>query len=357
MSYNLKRDTIVIRHVPARGHEAVEVTAVLTVTKNTDTIDSVELRPPTAETKILTVPSVVLQMKHLTSLNMMRCGLRTLHPSIAELTSLNVLYLAYNDLVELPDLSPLEHLHTLTVDYNPIDFDAKASAVHNNALRARESVMLLKKKFHYGGVKAAIVTLQCIWKYTSIMKAVNRDAFFHILRRVWNSRFSDVWKRANKRVWDMENYHCEWPVPFVTCYGPSAFACHCGKAVFGDPHAIDVNDYAALAKVQHARNKHFVECYDSSSDGGCTQNSKHFKLNRAVQEVLSRRFHDKDEFSVDMMAALKAYLLEKTAVINPPAYAYHTWKPPTGKFRLHFWSMIEEDVELCIKDFLQIRKK
>jgi hypothetical protein len=150
-------------------------------------------------------------------------GLERLPNAILKLKRLKCLYLKSCPLQAVPDLSQLENLTHLSL---PSSFQASlgVSSIYTSYWAStRALTVMCKKKFYFGGARSAIYTLLLIKKFTTILDLISKDVMNIILGMLYRSRGDAVWKTADKHAYDIETYHCDWPPPFATCFGPRYF--------------------------------------------------------------------------------------------------------------------------------------
>jgi hypothetical protein len=296
---------------------------------------------------------------NLTTLLIASCDLAFLPRQVAVFApSLNTLSLVDLPLLtELPDLTPLLKLTVLTVKCAGLARVTETSSWH----ATRESLLLYRRDYHYGGVRKAIWTLLCIRKYCSdslFTQCVAREVVLLIAKRLWESRASPVWKTVNKLAYDMERFHCSMPVPFVSALGPSCFQCQCGEK-FGDPEQpLDAKKMYEKRAIHFSR-KHV---YSSDDRGRCTEDSLHYPLNRAVQHIMAYPHNEKaTERKPLMVDEVLRYLCQaRCNVWRAPrlfgnARANYTIDEQVGKANTLYPCLIKEDIEACIDDYLRLK--
>jgi hypothetical protein len=309
-------------------------------------------------TPLLAFPARIFDMWSLTVLRLSSCGLKHLPRRLALLTQLQTLNVSDNPLEDFPDLCALLQLENL--DTSGTSLMRKVPVYGWDA--TRETLLLFRKEYHCGGLSNAVRTLLCIRAHcpdTHFSRCVARDIVLIIGKMLWADRRAPEWKVLNKRAHDLEVFHCMLPVPFATAFGPSCFRCECGFA-FGDPLSPDVS----LDALRAERAKHFVVKYQSDLSGRCTRDSIHLPLNCAVQHVCGYGRNKRATVRTrDMVSEVIQFLIEKGSNIAYPLPAYacvrsmmsgsNGGRNPNKLFA----SVILDDVEACLDDYLAMRAK
>jgi hypothetical protein len=129
---------------------------------------------------------------------------------------------------------------------------------------------------------------------------------------------------------------------------------------FGKPEDIVRDDQESIWKLQRTRNEHFMQVYNADRNGYCTFESRHYPLNRAVQNVLCHeRFRDYTKRIPEMETAVINRLQERMGdkLVIVPNYQSIRLQQVAKDLRHIFDVEILEDVRLCIDDYLGLRKR
>jgi hypothetical protein len=286
-------------------------------------------------------------------------GITSVPGELVKLTNLRVLQLAKcTSLKALPDLTPLSGLELI---YLPDPLVKQGFPCRTMSyLHTKETLTLLRRRFHFGGSRLAVYTLMCIKKYTSVLKMLNQDVVMMIARMLHQSRAEPVWSRVDKLIYDVERFHCPWPPRFVSPYGPSVFSCDCGFQFVEDPQGVDPYDDEAVWAIYARRKAHFLKVYQDSGNWRENWRAISYPLNKAVQKVMLRpAYKNVFERSRVMVDDVISYLNHRTGnriILTGGAAHIHTSSGNKDADRgFLFEDDIKGDVSMCIDNYLELR--
>ena len=307
----------------------------------------------------LALPRAVLDMTRLVRLTFTDCQqIESLPCAIAKLVHLRFLYASQTSLQAVPDLRPLVKLEELTLP-RPLmrTVDGRTQYSAKCWIKTRELVMSLYQRHYQGGCRAAIVCFLLFCRQFNIY----RDVANIIAREIFATRRdAKLWKRADRKAFDLANYHCEWPPAFVSCRGPSTLACHCGYS-FVDP-ILDFN----VANPNHVRSaqilraEHFAKVFGANQKGACTPTSAHYPLHRSVQKTLARiEFRNLKKCTPEMLKQVFKTLQRRLGGPHMLVDLQYASAAQLNNRNLNtrFWSYIVSDVKICIAAYLELRSR